>query len=166
MSNEGQAETPAPEPVRTFTQEEVNDMISKRLNEDRAAREREAQKTKAKEDEAKRIATLEGDAKRSAELEAQLKEQSEKLAEANRQLAVTRAQSKLLSAGLPAELADNVIGRDDAETDARIAALSKTVADQVAKQVQAGLNHGTPPQGDAPSSMDAYKAELSRVMGL
>lgn len=168
-SKETSEETPVEEPKEetiTITQSKLDEMITRRLKEDRAAREREAAKTEERRKEAERIASLEGDAKLKAEYEAKLKESSESLAEVRRELAVTRAQSKLLSAGLPAELAENVIGKDDDETDAKIAALSKAVADQVAAQVQAGLSHGTPPQGAAPSSMDARAAELDRIMGI
>lgn len=158
-------ETPKEE-VITTTQAKLDELISRRLKEDRAAREREAAKAEERRKEAERIASLEGEAKLKAEYEAKLKESSESLAEVRRELAVTRAQSKLLASGLPAELAENVIGKDDDETDAKIAALSKAVADQVAAQVQAGLSHGTPPQGAAPSPMDVKAAELDRLMGI
>lgn len=162
---ETKPDAPEPEP-KQFSQSELNEIIAKRLQEDRAAREREAQKERDRAEEARRIAALEGEERIKAEYEAKLKEQADSLASVHRELAVTRAQSKLVSAGLPVDLAENVLGKDDAETDARIAALSKTIADQVAARVQAGLNHGTPPAGAAPSSKDSMAADLDRIMGI
>lgn len=161
------SETKDPHDVKEYSKNDVNEMISSRVNELNAKWEKEIAKLNKAQAEAERIASLQGEERVKAEYEAKLKETSDSLAQARHELAVSKAQAKLTARGLPPELADNVLGADDKETDSKIDLLAKTVSDQVAKQVSANLSHGTPPQGGSPpSEKDAIAARLDRVMGM
>lgn len=161
-------EDPQPEGSKTFTQDEVDKIVSARLKAERERRERE---DKARADEAAeqaRIAKLEGEERVKAEYEKQVKARDSELAELKRTLAVTRAQGELAKRGLPADFASNLIGEDDEHTDANIAAFSKSVSDLVARQVSESLNRGTPPagQGAGPTREEELSARLDRLMAI
>ena len=156
-----------------FTQDDLNRIIDERL------KRAEAQKTKAVEDalkeerERQRIAGLEGEEKLKAQYEAKLAEiakaqetKDAELAQARRDLAVTKAEAKLASLGLPVELASNLIGEDDKATERNIVALQKSVNDLVTKKVSEGLNHGAPRAGGIADSKSDMEAEFRRLMGI
>lgn len=159
---------PVPEDEKKFSQKELDAMISKRLSEERARREREDQ---AKADEAAekaRIAAMEGEDKVRAEWAQERKQRDAELAELKHRLAVSRAEGKLAEASLPKEFASNLIGEDDDATDANIARFSEAVSKLVATKVSENLNRGTPPagQGAGPTKADDMDAMLNRMMGL
>ncbi|MGN0138411.1 MAG: DUF4355 domain-containing protein [Candidatus Methanomethylophilaceae archaeon] len=167
IATETGSETKDPHDVKEYSKNDVNEMISSRVNELNAKWEREIAKLTKAQAEAERIASLQGEERVKAEYEAKLKETSDSLEQTRRELALSKAQAKLTSRGLPPEFADNVLGADDKETDSKIDLLAKTVSDLVAKQVSANLSHGTPPQGgNPPSEKDAIAARLDRVMGM
>ena len=177
-TNGEQGGQPEPVPESTgearFTQDDLNRIIDERL------KRAEAQKAKAVEDalkaerERQRIAGLEGEEKLKAEYEARLAEitkvqetRDAELAQARRELAVTKAEARLASLGLPVELASNLIGEDDKATEKNIQALQKSVNDLVTKKVAEGLNHGAPRAGSNVPSEEAEASDiLDRAMGI
>lgn len=156
--------TADPADEKKFSQRDLDELISKRLKEQEARHARDADKKAKQDEEAKRIAALEGEERLKAEWSAKLKAKEEELNEANRNLALSRTEAKLSSAGLPSELASSVIGKDDDETDANIARLSKLINDQVAAKVSEGLNHGTPPAQAGVNAEQARKEHLRAAM--
>ncbi len=159
--------TEAKEPVKTFTQAEVDEIVSKRLKSEKDRREREDRERADKEEKARKIAALEGEERVKAEYEAKMQERDAELARMKRDLAISRAESKLTAQGLPAELAGNLIGEDDEKTDANIHALVKAVNNLVTERVKGNLNHGTPPTGgQAPTKDEELSNRLDKLMGL
>ena len=167
-------QTPDPAQEPRFTQSDVDRIVSERMGREAKAREKAIADALAEDKKKRDIEALEGEARIKAEYEAKMeqarKEQEERdreLAETKRVLAITKAESRLVSLGLPAELAANVIGDDDKATERNIAALSKAVTDLVTKQVAAGLNHGAPRAGGGKvDNMSEIEAEFRREMGI
>lgn len=159
---------PQPEGSKTFTQDEVDKIVSARLKAERERREREDRTRADEAAEQARIAQLEGEERVKAEYEQKVKARDTELAELKRTLAITRAQGELAKQGLPAEFACNLIGEDDDHTDANIAAFSKSVSDLVARQVSESLNRGAPPagQGAGPTKEDELSRRLDGLMGI
>lgn len=163
----GEAGEGTPEPVKTFTQAEVDEIVQKRLKSEKDRREREDRERAEKAEKEKQIAALEGEERVKAEYEAKMQERDKELARMRRDLAVSRAEAKLSAQGLPVELAGNLIGEDDEKTDANIHALVKSVNDLVAEKVKGSLNRGTPPVGgQAPSKDEEMSARLDSLMGI
>lgn len=157
-------------------QEKFNRLLSKRLEREKATSERERQKAI---EEARRAGREEAEMERMTEdekakrrheqelskLQKERDNQAKELAEARRALALSKAEAKLTAAGLPAELASNVLGDDDDATDANIASMSKIVNDLVTKKVGESLSHGAPRAGGSePSS--AMGDVLDKAMGI
>lgn len=160
-----EAEMKTEEPVRTFTQAEVDEIVSKRLKSEKDRREREDKERADKEEKARKIAALEGEERVKAEYEAKMQERDAELAKMKRDLAISRTEAKLSAQGLPIELAGNLIGDDDEKTDANIHALVKSVNDLVAEKVKGNLNHGTPPAGgQAPTKDKELSDKLDKLM--
>lgn len=160
------------EPEKQFSQADVDAIVQKRLEREQSQRQKAIEDALAQDREKRRIAALEGEEKVKAEYEAKLAEvrkaqdeRDEAYRQVAHELAVTKAQAKLATLGLPPELANNVIGEDDKATDRNISALNKAVNDLVAKRVNEGLNHGTPRAGGSKPT-DDEAALLDRVMGI
>lgn len=166
------SETNVESEPKEFTQSQVNEIIQKRLDRETAARQKAINEAIAEDRKKREIESLQGEEKLRAEYESKLAEASkaqqerdEALAEVKRELSITKAQAKLSGLGLPPELAPNVIGADDKETDKNIAVLNKAVNDIVTKRVNEGLNHGAPKAGGVSDTV-AGQAEVNRWMGL
>lgn len=154
----------------TMTQADLDRIIQDRLSKQKASLERSMAKAREDEAEAARIKSLEGEERVRAEFEARIKAQNDQLKEAEarnaeiaRELAVSKATTKLAAQGLPVELAPRITGDTDAETDANIAAIRKVIETEVSKQVQAGLAHGAPANAQANPS-DSVLDEIARAM--
>lgn len=170
-------------PEKTFTQEEVDKMITERLSKAERSRDKaikdalDAYKAeadaRAKADaEAARIAGLQGEERLKAEHEAKMRSMQDKYdaqraeyESVRRELSISRAQAQLAEIGLPSEFAENLLGEDDSQTRARIDAFSKAFNDAVNARVAEGLHKGTPPAGGL-SSRQAAEADLDRIMGI
>lgn len=173
--------TPTSDDILTAEEQEKFDRIlAKRLEREKAssakAQERAIEEALAQERERVRIASLSQEEQAKARHEAEMAkltrerdEQAKELEQARHDLAMSKAQAKLVGLGLPAELAENVIGKDDDETDARIAALSKAVNQLVSKQVDSNLKHGAPTAGSptkATTEVERMAAVLDGSMGI
>lgn len=171
---QGPAGEPKPEPEEArFTQADLDRIIDERLKRAESSKAKAIADALAEERNKQRIASLEGEERIKALYEEEIakakKDQEERdreLAETKRILAMTKAESKLISLGLPPELAGNVIGEDDKATEKNIAALSKSVSDLVAKQVKEGMHHGAPKAGGSASTASEVRAEVFANMGI
>lgn len=173
----GKSGTPGnPEEV-TFTaeqQERVNAIVAKRVNEANEGKQRaidEAVRAALKsEAEKQRIASLQGEEKIKAEFQARLDEieaerkaQAERLAAAERDLAISKAEAQLAGLGLPPEFAVNLLGRDDKETTTNIQAFNAKVNELVANKVNDSLARGSPKIGGEGAAQESWKQEIDRA---
>lgn len=169
--------TPNPE-VKTFTQEELDKIISERMNRAKASEEKAIQealdKAKAEWEESQRISTLQGEERMKAEFQKELSKAqktadttSQQLANVQRELAVTKAQAQLAALDLPTEFASNFLGKDDAETTQNIQGFSAKVNELVAAKVNESLARGAPSANNAnPTASQDQFAELAAAMRL
>lgn len=171
-----QVQPDQPDTLTPDEQEKFNRLLAKRLEREKATSERERQKAieealKAERDKVameRMTADEKAEALHRQEMDKLTKErdaQAKALAEARRELALSKAQAKMASMGLPPELAANVLGEDDDATDANIATLSKTVNDLVSRRVGESLSHGAPRAGGS-KVPDAVEAALDKAMGI
>jgi len=158
--NNGSSNTHSSDEV-TFTpeqQERVNSIVQQRVNEINAGRQKAIDDAVAKalKDQASkaRIASLEGEEKLKAEYQSKLeeienerKEQAEQLAEAQRALAISKAEAQLAGLGLPAEFATNLLGADDKATQKNIETFNARVNALVTAKVSEALARGPPMTG-------------------
>ena len=145
---------------KIFTQEEVNELIAKRVNELNAKNQTATQDaiTKALEEQ-ERQARLsqeerEQEAKRKFELELKAREDSITLRERR-----IEAQEQLRSNNIPIELVDFVIDLDEWKTKEKVEKLAKVYN----KSVEIGVTNklkGTPPTDFSSNNNDGGKKEI------
>ena len=145
---------------KIFTQEEVNELIAKRVNELNAKNKIYTQEaiTKALEEQ-ERQARLsqeerEQEAKRKFELELKAREDSVTLRERR-----IEAQEQLRSNNIPIELVDFVIDLDEWKTKEKVEKLAKVYN----KSVEIGVTNklkGTPPTDFSSNNNDGGKKEI------
>ena len=147
------AETPdTPEEVKTFTQEELDDIVQKRL-----ARER----TKAREDYKKELEEEKKKAERLAELSAE--ERAKEIArEKERELEEARATiqrmnleqdtiSRLNDEGISHKFKDFLMGADAESTNENIKAFKEVFDEMVQEEVEKRFKGRTPTIGTTPT---------------
>jgi len=168
--------TPEKEDVKTFTQEELNQIVSERVNKVKANEEKAIAealaKAKAEWEESQRISSLQGEEKLKAEFQKELTKAqktmdttSQQLADVQRELAITKAQTQLATLNLPTDLAQNLLGKDDAETAQRIQDFSKKVNELVTAKVNEAVARGAPSTTNAnPTAANQQFAELAAAM--
>lgn len=164
----------------TFTaeqQERINAIVAERVNKanegkQKAIDEAVAQALKAQADKT-RIESLQGEERIKAEYQAKLdaaeadrKAQSDRLAAAERDLAISKAQAQLAALNLPPEFAVNLLGADDKETAKNIQAFNAKVSELVAAKVNDSLARGTPKLGGAGAGGEDWKAQIDAAMGI
>lgn len=154
---------------KTFTQDELNDIISKEKAKMKASYEREQKEQAKKDAEAQELARLDGEAKLRKEWEIKERELSERATKAEHDLAVSNARASLSAKGYTdvAEIAQYLIGKDSDETEANVSKFDKMVQKIVADQVSKNMNRGTPPDPSAgATSASADEEALRKAMGL
>lgn len=158
------------ETAKTFTQDEVNEIVQKRLDEARKSYERAEKKRIEEAEEQARIAKLEGEEKIKAQHKSEIAKMEKERDDYRRNLAIANARASLSKAGLDPEFAESVLGDSDEKTEANIASLSKMVEEQVAKKVQSSYHGGAPPAppegGNAGDDMLEEYDYLRSVVGL
>lgn len=158
-----ESEPPA-EPERLFTQAEMEEYLKSRIDKMTYHFRKEEERQKKAQADAERLAGLAGEERVRTEMQIELENLRKEKADIEAAFALSKAEAKLAALGLPTELASNVVGKDDEETDSLIAALDKSVKDHTSRMVSNSLSHGTPPAGvSAPA--DPFAATLDRVMG-
>jgi len=161
-----------------FTQEEVDRMISERVNRENAGRQKAIDEAVAKAlkdaENKQRIASLQGEEKLKAEyqarideIEAQSKAAQEKLASTQRDLAISKAQANLAELGLPVDFAPNMLGASDEDTAKNIAAFNAKINALVTEKVNESLARGAPKTNtNGNVAGDAWKSQMRDAMGL
>ena len=163
------------EDVKTFTQEEVNNMISERVNRLNATKQKDLEdalaKARAEWEESKKIESLSGQEKMQAEFDAKLtkarKDQetlNKELAEARTALAVSKAQAQLASLDLPTEFAERFIGENDEQTSKNIQLFDAKVKELVAKKVNESISRGSPRLGTNDNKEPDWQAQIKAAM--
>lgn len=164
--------------VKTFTQEELNDTIAKRLSEEKERNQKRIDEAVAKaledEREKQRVASLEGEEKTKALYEAQINKQNKEmerqakvLEQVSHELAKSKAEAQLASLGLPITFASNLIGDNDEATTKNITEFNQAFTEAVAKAVNENVARGTPKVGttsadNSPEWKDAIDKEFAR----
>lgn len=171
ISKDGEVKQSVP---KTYTTEEVNDIVSGRVNELKAKQDKaieDAVKKALKEQsERQRIESLQGEERLKAEYQAQLESlqaertaQAEQLKAANLALAISKAEAQLASLGLPTEFADKMIGANDRETAKNIETFNAKVNELVTAKVNDSLARGGPQIGTVKTDASQF-AEIDKAM--
>mgnify|MGYP004657069565 FL=1 len=163
-----QNSNPTPD-AKTFTQDELNEIISKEKAKLKASYEAKAKEQAQKDAEAQELARLDGEAKLKRQWEIRERELTERVTKAEHDLAVSSARASLASKGYTdiAEIAPYLIGKDDTETEANVSKFDQMVQKLVADKVASSLAKGTPPDpATGESSLKTDEDALRKAMGL
>lgn len=164
---EGQ-DTPKPDAEKKFTQDELNEIISKEKAKIKASFEAKAQEQAKKDAEAQELARLDGEAKLKKQWEIKERELNERAIKAEHDLAVSNARASLASKGYGdvSDIAPYLIGKDADETEANVSKFDQMVQKLVADKVAGNLNRGTPPDPSAGGTPLKEEEILRKAMGL
>ena len=158
---EGGATTEVKE-VKTFTQDEVNEMISKRLQRER--KDIKAQ-IEAERKQAEELAKLSEQEKASKLLEIKEKELNEKIKAFENEKLLNETSKQLASKNLPIEFAEMLKGNDAEKTFENIQLFEAKFNEAVEKVVTERLR-GNVPKTTTSSSVASITKEQFRKMGL
>lgn len=150
----------------TFTQEDVDKILSDRLNRERKKFTEEMAKKDEQTRQASELAKLEGIEKLKKEAELERTRLSEERDTYRNELKLANARVALSAAGLSADFAETVIGEDDEQTAKRISELSKQVEAQVASKIKDSLAKGAPPKPSGGDEVSPSRELIRKNMGL
>lgn len=165
-------QTPDPEPEdkgKTFTQDELNEIISKEKAKLKASYEQKQKEQAKKDAEAKELERLEGEAKLKKQFEIRERELMEAKEKAEHELAVSNVKAELSRLGYSSvsDIAPSLIGQDEEETKGNVAKFDQMVQALVSEQVSKNMNRGAPPDPEAGSATpDAEIQAMRRAVGL
>lgn len=160
-----------PEPEKTFTQAEIDKMISDRLAREKAKLEKDA-----KDAAAAKLAEAQKEAEKKAKMDAEQRAQYEKeqlearikeLEQAQTKAALSRTVTSLLAESeIPANdnLIDMLIGVDEDSTQARVDAFVKAVQAEVDRKEKARAQGKTPKTGQKAKDVDPLDAEVQKKL--
>lgn len=157
--------TKTPEPKestgasRTFTQEELNDIIEGRLAKAKKAWDKELAD---KQSEAEKLAKMDADQKRSYELDKRLKDLEKREAEITRRELKSQALEMLTQKNLPTSLVDLLNLNDADSCKASIDAVEKAFSQAVQTDVDNKLK-GSGPLKKAPGVKSYTKEQISSM---
>jgi len=165
-----------PQEAKVFTQAELDEKIQARVEREKAGRQKAIDDAVAKalkeQAERSRIESLQGEERIKAEYQAELeridaerKASAEQLASAQRELAVSKAQGQLAGMGYPVDFAENLLGKNDAETASNIQSFDKAVKAMIAEKVNEAVARGTP-KINSNEVASSWKNEMADAMGL
>ena len=157
---------PTPEP-KTYTQDDLNRIISKEKMSLKSRYEAEIAEMKRKDAESKEIERLQGEERLKKEFEIKERELVEAKTKAERALAIANIRSSLASKGYGdlGDMASNFIGADADTTEKNIVAFDQMVQRLVSERVAGNLAKGAPPESKD-TSRDADVAMLRKAVGL
>ena len=157
---------PTPEP-KTFTQDDLNRIVSKEKESLKSRYEAEIAEMKRKDAESKEIERLQGEERLKKEFEIKERELVEAKTKAERALAIANIRSSLASKGYGdlGDMASNFIGADADTTEKNIVAFDQMVQRLVSERVAGNLAKGAPPESKD-TSRDADVAMLRKAVGL
>lgn len=154
VHNEEPAEPQKPQ-EKLFTQEEVNNIVEKRLNKEKS-------KWRNEVDQAKRLAEMSAEERAKEEFKMQKAEFERERAEFNRERLLLQTQKELSAANVPVEFAEMLI-RDDAEsTKAAIDNFAALYSQSVEKGVSNKLK-GRPPKTKQTSADGIDRAAFMKL---
>lgn len=157
------AKTPDPKEStgasRTFTQEELNDIIEGRLAKAKKAWDKELAD---KQSEAEKLAKMDADQKRSYEFEKKLKDLEKREAEITRRELKSQALEMLTQKNLPTSLVDLLNLNDADSCKASIDAVEKAFSQAVQTDVDNKLK-GSGPLKKAPGVKSYTKEQISSM---
>lgn len=157
------AKTPEPKEStgasRTFTQEELNDIIEGRLAKAKKAWDKELAD---KQSEAEKLAKMDADQKRSYELDKRLKDLEKREAEITRRELKSQALEMLTQKNLPTSLVDLLNLNDADSCKASIDAVEKAFSQAVQTDVDNKLK-GSGPLKKAPGVKSYTKEQISSM---
>lgn len=149
----------------TMTQDELNKIITDRLDKERRAWEKRlSEKDKEDKDKAE-LEKLQGEEKLKKQHQLEIEKLQQERDTYSRDLKIARAQATLSAKGLDAKFAEHLIGATDEETNANIDNFAKMVDDQVAKTIKANTVKGAPPAPGS-STEDPIRAQIRAGFGL
>ena len=158
--------TPTPEP-KTFTQDDLNRIVSKEKESLKSRYEAEIAEMKRKDAESKEIERLQGEERLKKEFEIKERELTEAKVKAERALAMANVRASLASKGYGdlGDMASNFIGTDADATEKNVVAFDQMVQRLVSERVAGNLAKGAPPESKD-TSRDADVAMLRKAVGL
>lgn len=147
------------EPPKTFTQEELDEVVSKRLKRERASWEKKIEDEKK---EAARLATLNEDQKKEEIYNKKLKEVEDKANALKLQEDRLEASKILTERGLPTSFVDYLIGKDNETTLDNINKFEKQYKADLQAAVKQALPSTEPGKGDG-TKETTLKTELEAI---
>lgn len=155
--NAGKGKSEAP---RTYTDEELDDIIAKKIAKERAKHEKELEEAKK---EAEKLAKMNADQKKEYEIE-QLKQENEKLKATQVRSELSREAAKLLDAeGIQAtqDMLDFVVASDAETTQSNIEKFTKIIKAQV-EAAEVKRNTGDTPKNYSNTGTGLTKEEIMK----
>ena len=155
QDNEVPAE-PQKKQEKLFTQEELNDIIEKRLN-------KEKNKWKNEVDQAKRLAEMSAEERAKEEFRIQRAEFEKQRAEFERERLLVQTQRELNTINIPIEFADMLVKEDAESTKEAIDAFAEMYNKSVEKSVSNRLKGRTPKTKQTPSNDGLDRAAFMKL---
>ncbi|MDY0236981.1 MAG: DUF4355 domain-containing protein [Gudongella sp.] len=164
---ETETETEVPTPS-ALTQDQVNEIISRRLNEVSAKHKAETDALRKRYEDEMAKSQMSAEERAKAEVEEKIAELERTNAELKRTSGLKDISLTLQGAGLPAGLAPYCYDDDETVVASRVSELSKAFAASVKAGVLAELHKGAPqaPSGDAAGAPADMRAVMRRAAGL
>lgn len=151
--------------VVSMSQDELNRIISERLDKAKRSWDKEAaDRHKAEEDKAA-IDKLQGEEKLKKQHQLEVEKLQQERDAFQRELKIAKAETVLSSKGLDPQFASHLIGANDEETNANIERFAKMVENQVAKTIKESTAKGAPPVPNSTGS-DPIKDQIMRGFGV
>ncbi len=151
----------------TFTEDQqrlIDEIISKRLGGVKAKHDAEVKALREQHQKELKRATMAEEERLKAEAEDQLNALKQRAEDAERGLRLATTQRAAVEAGLPSELAEMLMGKDDEATQRNIATVRKAIDERASALYAERVGKGTPKAPDhAPSD---WTSDLRSVMGL
>jgi hypothetical protein len=144
--------------VKTFTQDELNAILDKRLKREREEAEK---RTQAAITEAQKLAKMSADERAEHEKQAHEKALADREAEITKRELRAEAKSQLSDKGLPIELAEILPYTDADTTNAAIAATEKVFRAAVEKTVTERLK-GSAPKASQAAQVSSLEDEIRK----
>ena len=160
MADESDTVQQEPQEKVTFSQEQqkfIDEIFSKRFGEVSAKHETELKQMEERYKNELEKSRMDDEERIKAEEAERIQDLTKRAEDAERRLRVAFAEKELAKAGLPTELAETIMGADDAQMMKNVAALSKVATERANALYAERVSSGAP---DAPRNQVEPKAEL------
>ena len=161
-----QDQTETQEPI-TFSEEQqklLDEIISKRIGEVKAKHDSEVRTLREQHQKELKRATMAEEERLKAEKEDELAALRQRAEDAERGLRLATTQRAAVEAGLPPDLAEMLMGKDDETTQRNIATIRKAIDERASALYAERVGKGTPSAPDHAKS--DWTSDLRSVMGL